>query len=1465
MFTLLGTDAYPAFRLRQLEEAASRALGFPVSLQASWIYLLDAPAGLGDADVVRASELLEAVGRASPREKGAVYVAPRKGTISPWSSKASDIFRSCGLGKLVRRVERAIVLKATRDGRPVPPAALAPAFPALHDRMTEGVYDDLSDLFAAGEPKPGRVFDVLAEGRAAIEKANVELGLALYPDEIDYLADCCAKAGKNPTDTEIVMFGQVNSEHCRHKIFNASWTLDGTAEELSLFKMIRHTHESHPQGTLVAYSDNSGVIEGFRSEAFVRDPATRAYRFEEDQVDILMKVETHNHPTAISPFPGAATGVGGEIRDESATGVGSRSKCGICGFMVSNLRIPGHALPWERETSAPARLASPLAIMLEGPIGGAAFGNEFGRPQLCGFFRTFEAEADGRSWGYDKPIMLAGGMGNIRRSMALKKDIPEGSLIVQIGGPAMRIGLGGGAASSLVLGSNDAELDFNSVQRGNAEMQRRCQEVIDECVALGAERNPILSIHDLGAGGLSNGCPELVEKTGGRFDLRAVHNEEPAMTPMEIWCCEAQERYVLAIDPAAREFFEKLCERERCPVAFIGVATGDHRLVLEDSHFGDKPIDMDVGMLLGKPPRMHRDATRRPVDLPPVAFASPAVRSAPLGGPAAEGHTVARSDGHTVETPAEEPKERDARRQTPDEIPAAEPIQHSAFSIQHSLPKEPSDPLLAEFEALAAKRSGAGDATPSDSLRSPAPPAGEPASAPQAAEDMAVPAEMPAGEPASAPQAPADLAAPPLGELPPKAGEGVAADRATVEPCDRVTAPAEPEPPPVAPEAADALWRVLSHPTVADKTFLITIADRTVTGMVHRDQMCGPFQLPVADNAVVTTGYKGYDGAAMACGERAPVAVVDAPASGRLAVAEAVLNLASAGVPEIGQIKLSANWMAACGEPGQDAALFDTVRAVAMEFCPAAGLSIPVGKDSCSMSTVWSDGGAEHRQLSPVSLVVSAFGPVPDVRVGVTPDLKPVAGSSLLLVDLAQGRRRLAGSILAQCWNLVGGDVPDFDDPARLVAFYGVFQRLLRERKLLAAHDRSDGGLAAAVAEMAMAGGCGVSLRLPSAGTQQDVLAVLFNEEPGMVVQVADADLDAVAAAFEGAGLPAQRLGPVDPRGRFLTATFGETIRLDVPMARVRAVWSENSCRMRELRDNPDAARAERENAADENLAPMSFALTFEPEAVPNLANPDARPRVAILREEGVNGHVEMAAAFTFAGFEAVDVHTTDLLEGRADLKDFHGLVACGGFSYGDVLGAGSGWANTILFNDRLREMFEAYFARPQTFTLGVCNGCQMVSQLRDIIPGASDWPRFIHNRSMQFEARYATVEVMKSPSILLQGMEGSRLPIAVAHGEGFARFGTGESRARVLATERASLRYVDGAGAPTERYPFNPNGSEDGLTGFTTLDGRATIMMPHPERGFRSVQLSWRPAGFCDGESGPWMRMFRNARSFVG
>jgi len=1344
MFTLLGAAAFPDFKIAQLEKAVGETLGRKVSLSAEFVYLLDAAPEQDDETAVAVSELLDAVGRASPVEKDGLFVSPRKGTVSPWSSKATDIFRSCGLGAKVKRVERAVRFRASaEDGSAVPPEELAKAAPVLHDRMTEGLYADLSDLFDAGEPRPGRTYDVLGEGRAAIEKANVEMGLALSPDEIGYLADSFAKAGKNPTDTEIVMFGQVNSEHCRHKIFNAEWTIDGEKREKSLFGMIRGTHAAHPQGTLLAYSDNSSVIEGFREEEFVRDPASRVYGYRESPVDILMKVETHNHPTAISPFPGAATGVGGEIRDEAATGVGSRSSCGISGFMVSNLRIPGHPKPWEKDVSAPPRLASPLAIMTDGPLGGAAFGNEFGRPQLCGFFRTFEAEAAGRSWGYDKPIMLAGGMGQIRRGMVYKKEIPEGALVVQIGGPAMRIGLGGGAASSLALGSNDEELDFNSVQRGNAEMQRRCQEVIDECVALGEEENPILSIHDLGAGGLSNGCPELVEKTGGRFDLRAVANEEPSMTPMEIWCCEAQERYVLALKPEAKERFAAMCARERCPVAFVGVATGDHKLVLEDAVFGDRPIDMDVSTLLGKPPRMHRDVVHVPAGLPPVAFASPAVRSEALPPPS----------------------------------------------------KPASDPLLAEFEALDASK--------------------------REAEAPAVP------EPPAAP---------------------------------------EPEEKPVAPEALDALLRVLSHPAAADKTFLVTIADRTVTGRVHRDQMCGPWQLPVADNAVVTLGYRGLDGSAMACGERSPVAVADAPASGRLAVAEAVLNLASAGVPELGMVKLSANWMAACGRPGQDAALYDTVRAVAEEFCPAAGLSIPVGKDSCSMSAVWTDpDGTERLQLSPVSLVVSAFGPVPDVTVGVTPDLKRRGGTSLALIDFSAGKHRLGASLLAQCWGMLGGDVPDMDDPKLLVAFWPVFQRLLREGRILAAHDRSDGGLAVAVAEMAMAGGCGVKLRFPQCGTQAETLAVLFAEEPGMVIQVSDVDLSAVESAFFGAGLAFTRLGPVTPDSKFVSAKFGETVRLDAPISRLRSVWSETSACMRELRDNPESARAERQVAADDADPGLSFRISYDPASLPTIADPAVRPRVAIFREEGVNGHVEMAAAFDAAGFEAVDVHVTDLVEGRETLSRFSGLAACGGFSYGDVLGAGSGWAGTILHNAKLRDAFAEFFARSDTFTLGVCNGCQMVSQLRGIIPGAEDWPRFIHNRSTRFEARYATVEVMRSPSVLLRGMEGSLLPIAVAHGEGFARFETEEARTRLLLDDCASLRYVDNAGVPTERYPFNPNGSAGGLTGFTTRDGRATIMMPHPERGFRSVQLSYRPDGFCDGEAGPWLRMFRNARAFVG
>jgi phosphoribosylformylglycinamidine synthase len=1281
---LCGGDAFSPFRV----EALAARLGVAAQeLSARFVYLLDVERPLEEAELARACALLGAGecgtwnAELRTQRSEAFFVSPRKGTISPWSSKATDIFRNCGLAA-VKRVERAVRYEiGTPDA-----GRLTPGF--LFDRMTEGLYENLDDLFEHRPPAPGRVFDVHSRGRAALDEANREMGLALSDEEIRYLFDNYAKAGRNPTDTELVMFGQVNSEHCRHKIFNAGWVIDGEKKEQSLFQMIRHTHACHPEGTLVAYKDNSGVMEGVTAEGFAVEPETKAYRFEEDRIDILMKVETHNHPTAISPFPGAATGVGGEIRDEAATGRGSKSKAGVAGFMVSNLNVPGFAMPWERGYAEfPKRLAPPLSIMLEGPIGGAAFGNEFGRPQLCGFFRTYEEVAAGRYRGYHKPIMLAGGMGNIRRGQVHKREVPAGSLIVQLGGPAMRIGLGGGAASSMATGSNDEALDFDSVQRGNAEMERRCQEVIDACAALG-DRNPILSIHDIGAGGLSNGCPELVEKTGATFELRAVHNEEPSMSPMEIWCCEAQERYVLAVAPQDRPLFEAICARERCPVAFIGVARDDQRLVLDDSHFGDRPIDMDIRVLLGKPPRMVREVA----------------------------HGAARPE--------------------------------------------------------------------------------------------------------------------------PLALEGVAPQ--------------------------EALERVLQLPAVANKTFLITITDRTVTGMVHRDQMCGPYQLPVADSAVTVTGYKACSGEAMATGERTPVALIDAPASGRMAVAEALTNIAGNAVGAIGNVKLSANWMCACGEAGEDAALYDTVAAVGLAFCPAVGVSIPVGKDSLSMRTVWQDSqGEAHKQVAPLSLIVSAFTPVRDVRKSVTPDLKPGA-SELLLVDLGRGRDRLGASALAQVYNQVGDEAPDADEPALLRAFFGAVQELVAEGLLLAYHDRSDGGAAVTLAEMAMAGGRGVEVELP--GLTQDacgVLAALFSEELGAVLQVADADVETVKTVLDRHGLAevTHRIGrPAD--GRAFRVGVGGRPAVDTTLTWLRRTWSALTYRMQALRDNPECAKQEYDNGLDEGDPGMTFKVTFDPEGTGEGARVTVRqrPRTAILREQGVNGHVEMAAAFALAGFESVDVHMTDLLGGRVDLAGFSGLVACGGFSYGDVLGAGSGWANSILYNARLAEMFKAFFARPDTFTLGVCNGCQMVSQLKGIIPGAEHWPMFRRNVSEQFEARYATLEVLDSPSVLLKGMAGSRLPIPVAHGEGLAVFERpGDEKQAV-----AALRYVDGRGNPTERYPWNPNGSRGGLTGFTTRDGRATILMPHPERGFRSVQLSYRPPDLFTGEAGPWMRLFRNAYAFA-
>ena len=1283
---LNGKPAFSPFRLTALKDAMRARLPETgdCDIDARFVYAIDAEKEPPARELARAAELLDAVSaEPAAEEPGSFFVTPRKGTISPWSSKATDIFRNCGL-RSIRRVERGIRFTASRNGEKLPPARIAPALGALFDRMTEGVYTDIADLFDSPPPKPGREFDVLARGIDAIREANETLGLAISEPEMEYLAESFAAAGRNPTDTELVMFGQVNSEHCRHKIFGAEFIIDGKRQKDSLFGMIKNTHAKRPRNTLVAYKDNSSVVAGFPEEAFVPD-AKHVYRFKKAQVDQLMKVETHNHPTAISPYPGAATGVGGEIRDESATGTGSRTVAGICGFMVSNLRIPGFRQPWERDWAEfPRRLATPLAIMTEGPIGGAAFGNEFGRPQLTGFFRTYEDCSSGEYRGYHKPVMLAGGTGTIFRDQVHKKPVEPGALIVQIGGPAMRIGLGGGAASSMMSGTNDEALDFDSVQRGNAEMQRRCQGVIDACAAMGA-RNPILSIHDIGAGGLSNGCPELVEATGGRFSLRAVHNEEMSMSPMEIWCCEAQERYVLALKPGARAFFEDLCRRERCPVAFIGEATGDKRLVLGDGHFGDRPIDMDIGVLLGKPPRMVRDVKR-----------------------------VKRA--------------------------------HAPLDLRNVSPY-------------------------------------------------------------------------------------------------------------------DAFMRILRLPAVADKTFLVSITDRSVTGLVARDQMVGPWQLPAADCAVSAMGYKTLEGQAMATGERPPVALIDGPASGRLAVAEALTNIAAADCGSIGNVRLSANWMAPCGEPGEDAVLYDTVKALGMDFCPALGVSIPVGKDSCSMHTAWKDSaGRDLRQAAPLSLVVSSFSPVKDVTLTLTPDLKPGADTVLVAVDLSFGKNRLGASALAQVYNQTG-DEPADADAAAIKAFFNAMQKIVRGRLALAYHDRSDGGFAATLAEMAVTGGRGIDVSLPDG----DALSVLFSEEPGAVLQVERARLGRVMKIFADAGLEkaVSEIGaPAEDRSITMRVGFRTAIRTNVTA--VRRAWSETTFRMQSLRDNPVAARQEYDLGLDETDPGMTFSLSYDPDAMPPRKSRKARgrrakPKMAILREQGVNGHVEMAAAFALAGFECVDVHMTDLLSGRATLEPFAGLVACGGFSYGDVLGAGSGWARSILFNPGMRKMFADFFERPDTFSLGVCNGCQMLSQLKNLIPGARHWPAFRRNTSEQFEARFATVEILPSPSIFFAGMESSRVPIAVAHGEGRVEFASPRDAAKAV----AAARYVDGRGRATETYPLNPNGSAGGLTAFTSDDGRATIMMPHPERGFRACQLSYNPGTF-KGEAGPWMRMFRNAYEFA-
>jgi phosphoribosylformylglycinamidine synthase len=1293
-----GARALSDFRLaKRLSSIRARvpAIG---ALESSYVHFIDVERELDDAE----SRVLDALLEYGPRDEliglvgESLSVVPRFGTVSPWSSKATDIAHVCGLAA-VRRIERGVRYVLGSE-RPLSAADLSAAALDLHDRMTESVVVDpaeLGRLFAHAEP--GRVATVAlrVHGRAALESANRDLGLALAEDEIDYLVAAYAATDRDPTDVELMMFAQANSEHCRHKIFNADWIVDGERSPKSLFGMIRNTYQHSPAGILSAYRDNAAVITGWPGRRWFATPGGGDYVASDEPIDILMKVETHNHPTAISPFPGAATGSGGEIRDEGATGRGAKPKAGLVGYTVSNLRIPGAEQPWEQSLGWPDRISSALQIMLEGPIGAASFNNEFGRPNICGYFRTFEqrVETAGRTplRGYHKPIMIAGGLGNVRREHVEKRAIAPGAKIVVLGGPAMLIGLGGGAASSVGAGASSVDLDFASVQRGNPEMQRRAQEVIDACWALGDE-NPILLIHDVGAGGLSNAVPESVAHNGcgARIDLRKVQSDEPSMSPLEIWCNESQERYVLIVPAERLPEFGALCERERCPFAVIGEITSDGVLRVDDPLFGNTPVDVPLETILGKAPRMTRDVVRL-------------------------GHAADAFDGSEI-------------------------------------------------------------------------------------------------------------------------------------------------------DVRDAAMRLLRLPTIADKTFLVTIGDRSVGGMISRDPMVGPWQVPVSDVAVTANDYFSTRGEAMAMGERSPLALLNPAASGRMAVAEAITNIVAADITRLSDVRLSANWMAACGEPGEDADLYDMVKAVGEEFCPALGVAIPVGKDSLSMKTAWRDGAAEHKLIAPVSLIVSAFAPVSDVRRTLTPQLRTDRGESrLVLVDLGRGRNRLGGSCLAQVYGSLGRESPDCDAPQTLVRFVEAISRLRNADKLLAYHDRSDGGLFATLAEMAFAGRCGVDVELRAA-TTADAVRELFAEELGAVLQVAAADVAGVLDDLRTAGLDdcVVDVGRVVAddlvRIRSRTATV-----LDVTRTQLRREWSATSHELQSLRDHPECAREEYAYMTDPGDPGMFARLSFDPAedvSAPFLKRGE-RPAVAILREQGVNSHAEMAAAFARSGFRAVDVHMTDLLHGRAELEQFNGLVMCGGFSYGDVLGAGEGWAKSILFNSELRDLFSAFFARSDTFTLGVCNGCQMLSALRELVPGAEHWPRFVRNRSEQFEGRCGLVAIEASPSVLLAGMQGSVLPIAIAHGEGRAEFADSAAAKRCSESGTVCLRYVDHRGAATERYPFNPNGSPHGITGLTSQDGRATILMPHPERVFRTILHSWHPDDWP--EDGPWLRMFRNARVWVG
>lgn len=1301
MLILRGAPAFSQFRIEKLFTESLKLIPSLGQIYAEYVHFTDTNQKLSDEKFEILQKLLTYGSRKQVKEtKGAfVLVVPRQGTISPWSSKATDIALNCGLNE-INRIERGIswYLQDT-EGKDLSEEDVQKIIPLLHDRMMESTFAELQAaevLFQQDTPKPLNTIDILQNGKEALVLANQSLGLALADDEIDYLVDCFTELARNPSDVELMMFAQANSEHCRHKIFNASWTIDGQDKDISLFGMIRNTHKVSPDGVLSAYSDNAAVFEGFEQPRLWSESDSGEYHYHVEPIHILIKVETHNHPTAISPFPGAATGSGGEIRDEGATGRGGKPKAGLTGFSVSNLAIPDFIQAWEKPYGKPSRIVSALDIMIDGPLGGAAFNNEFGRPNLCGYFRTYEQAVEfdfgEQVRGYHKPIMIAGGLGNIRDQHVQKAEIKPGYHVIVLGGPAMLIGLGGGAASSMASGTSDENLDFASVQRENPEMERRCQEVIDSCWAM--DNNPIEFIHDIGAGGLSNAVPELVHDggRGGNFELRRVPNDELGMSPVEIWCNESQERYVMAVAPESLAIFSAICERERCPFAVLGEAIEAQHLTLNDEHFDNQPVDIPMDVLFGKAPKMHRD------------------------------------------------------------VNSAQVIK-KAINIEASLD--------------------------------------------------------------------------------------------------------------------EAVNRVLSLPAVADKTFLITIGDRSVGGLTHRDQMVGPWQVPVADCAVTASSLQATTGEAMAMGERTPAASLNYAASARMAVAEAITNIASAKISEINKIRLSANWMAACGSQGEDAGLYEAVEAVGMDLCPKLGIAIPVGKDSMSMRTVWQDDGSEKSVTAPLSLIITAFAPVSDIRKTITPQLKTEKESQLILIDLGEGKNRLGATALAQVFNQLGDECADVENAEKLKGFFQAIQHLNQNDQLLAYHDRSDGGLIATLAEMAFAGNCGVDIdlsELEDTSLDDKPLSVLFNEELGCVIQVASEQSNQVMQTLAEYGLADNSfvIGKLNQNFN-LKVTHNSNTWLERDLTDLRELWSETTYRMQALRDNPQCALEEKQSRLDAENPGIQPHLTFDPndDIAAEFLDLAEKPKIAILREQGVNSHLEMAAAFIKAGFNAIDVHMSDLMAERTNLNDFVGLVACGGFSYGDVLGAGEGWAKSILFNEKLKADFKTFFERENTFTLGICNGCQMLSNLREIIPGSDHWPHFVRNISEQFEARFSMVEVAPTPSIFFKDMEGSRIPIAVSHGEGRAEFNSEQAAEASNNSGMITVRFIDNYGQVATQYPSNPNGSLYGITGLTTTDGRVTIMMPHPERVARTVQNSYAPEEW--GEDGAWTRMFRNARVWVG